>query len=217
MRHRQHQLVEELRIHFPFTVFSVAAGLMLLGMFNFISVSQGTRYLSSASRDLFHVFHPLHMLFSTIATTAMFWRHEKRILKAAIIGVIGSVGICGLSDIIIPYLSGYLLGVRMDLHICVIEHAQIVIPFIVMGLLVGFIVPEKTESTIFSHAIHVLVSSMASILYLVSFGLVYWVQQIGMIFIYMTFAVIIPCCTSDIIFPLLLTSNKGARSHPHHA
>lgn len=206
MEHRQSHLVEELRIHFPFTVFSVAAGLMLLGLFNFISISQGARYLSSASEDLFHVFHPLHMLFSTIATTAMVWRHEKRILKAALIGIIGSIGICGLSDIIIPFLSGNLLGVQMQLHICVIEHPQIIIPFIVMGLLVGFIVPEKIESTIFSHAVHVLVSSMASILYLVSFGLIDWVGQIGMIFIYMTFAVILPCCTSDIVFPLLLTS-----------
>jgi hypothetical protein len=211
MKHEQYYIIEELRTHFPFTVFSVAAGLMLLGMFNFISVSQGAQYLSSASEDLFHIFHPLHMLFSVIATTAMFWRYEKRFLKAAIIGIIGSVGICGLSDIFIPYLSGNLLGVEMHLHICVIEHSQIIIPFVTMGLIVGFIIPQKTESTVFSHAIHVLVSSMASILYLVSFGLINWIPQIGLVFVYITFAVIIPCCTSDIVFPLLLASVKRKR------
>ena len=71
--------------------------------------------------------------------------------------------------------------------------------------------PASThKSTIFSHSAHVLTSSVASIMYLVSFGLADWVSAVGMVFVYMVFAVMVPCCTSDIVFPLLLASGPGA-------
>ncbi|MHC4236360.1 MAG: hypothetical protein ACYSUQ_14680, partial [Planctomycetota bacterium] len=34
--------------------------------------------------DLFHLFHPVHMFFSAAATTAMFWRYERRLIKAMV-------------------------------------------------------------------------------------------------------------------------------------
>ena len=154
------------------------------------------------------------MLFSSMATTAMFWRYERRCLKAIVVGFAGAVGICGISDILMPFYSGRLLGVKMHLHICILEHPQIIAPFVAVGILTGLIVPEVRKSTIFSHSAHILISSMASILYLVSFGLSEWVQVIGMVFVYMILAVIIPCCVSDIIFPLLLTGEE-ARSEEH--
>jgi hypothetical protein len=154
---------------------------------------------------LFHVFHPLHLLFSATATTAMFWRHDKALPKAAIIGFVGAVVVCGISDIIIPFVAGELLGVKMHLHICVIERPGLILPFVLFGIFTGLVVPAAIQSTIFSHAAHIFISSMASILYLVSFGLTEWIYVGGMVFIYMVLAVVIPCCTSDIIFPLLLT------------
>ena len=110
------------------------------------------------------------MLFSATATTAMFWRHDQKLFKSILIGIIGSVGICGLSDIIIPFVSGFLLGVTMKLHICIIEHPRLILPFIISGIFTGLIVPTHShKSTIFSHSSHVFISSMASILYLISF------------------------------------------------
>src|SRR5690606_26553856 len=73
----------------------------------------------SGFRPLFHLFHPLHMLFSAAATTAMFWRYDQRFVRAIIIGFIGAVGVCGLSDIIIPHAAVVLLGQQMAMHICV--------------------------------------------------------------------------------------------------
>ncbi|MFH1407396.1 MAG: hypothetical protein ABIH01_05310 [Candidatus Omnitrophota bacterium] len=198
-RSKSSHIIAELKVHFPYTAFSVATGII------FVSII-------GASVNLFHVFHPLHMFFSAVATTAMFYRHDKRVLRAALIGSIGAIGICGLSDILIPYAAGYLLGVHMQLHICIIQHPQIVVPFVLMGLVVGFLVPQKVQSTMFSHAAHVWISSMASILYLVSFGLTDWFSRIGMVFIYMILAVMIPCCMSDIIFPLMFVEEKG---HSH--
>jgi len=193
----------ELEKHLPYTVFSVSLGMVILGVLTYIAEILGTKDFSLACKDLFHVFHPLHMLFSATATTAMFWRHERNFIKAVVIGFIGAVGICGASDIIIPYISGFLLGTKMQLHICIFQHPSLILPFVIFGIFTGLIVPTTIESTIFTHTAHVILSSGASILYLVSFGLINWINVAGMVFIYMVLAVMIPCCTSDIIFPLL--------------
>ncbi|MCM8777821.1 MAG: hypothetical protein NC905_06130 [Candidatus Omnitrophica bacterium] len=202
---------EELRHHLPFSTLSVSAGLIIVGVFTIIAEILGVSDVSYYSKKLFHIFHPVHLLFSAIATTAMFWQNERKFFKAAVIGFVGSVGICGISDIIIPYISGLLLGAHMHLHICVIEHSYLILPFVFLGVIIGFLAPgtlEKQEGVIFSHSIHVMVSAVASILYLVSFGVTDWIESIGIVLIYMVLAVVIPCCTSDIIFPLLFTSDK---------
>lgn len=206
MRDNIGHVFSELKDHLPYSIFSVAAGMIILGFLTFGVQIFGAGNISDPARGLFHIFHPIHILFSATATTAMFWRHEKRFLKAVIIGFVGAIGICGISDIFIPYIAGFLLGVKMQLHVCIIEHPGLVLPFVLTGIFTGFIVPDTTEkSTVFSHAAHVLVSSMASILYLISFGLTDWIHAAGMVFVYMVLAVIIPCCTSDIVFPLLVT------------
>ena len=170
-----------------------------------------------ASSTVFHVFHPLHMLLSAIATTAMFWRHDRNLLKAILTGIVGSVGVCGLSDVCMPYLSGSILGAHMHFHWCVLSHPMVVIPFLVVGVLTGLLAHSAmTHSTQFSHAGHVLVSSAATIFYLISFGLSDWTSQIGYVFIVVIIAVVIPCCLSDIVFPLLVANRKGLVSCCDH-
>ena len=39
-------------------------------------------HVDAASFMIFHLFHPIHLLLSAIATTAMFWRPERRLFKA---------------------------------------------------------------------------------------------------------------------------------------
>jgi len=209
MERRLHHIRVELQRHLPYAIFSIAAGMVALGVLTYISILLKARDISQATQGLFHIFHPIHLLLSATATTAMFWRHERKFIKAVFIGFIGAVGICGISDIIIPYVAGFLLGVRMHFHACIVEHPTMILPFVVAGIFVGLIIPPTTDkSTIFSHAAHVLVSSMASVLYLVSFGLSEWIQIAGMVFAYMVLAVMIPCCMSDIVFPLLLTKKR---------
>lgn len=205
------RLIEELKHHLPFSILSVCFGLMMMGILNFITFSTDSDQTAVRSILLFHVFHPVHLLFSAIATTAMFWQYERKILKSIIIGFVGSVIICGASDIIIPYLSGFLLGTHMRFHVCILEHPSIILPFVILGILAGFFAPgtlEKQEGVIFSHSLHVFVSSTASILYLIGYGLTDWIVHIGEVLIYTVFAVIFPCCTSDIVFPLLFVNRK---------
>lgn len=206
MKKNLKHVIIELRDHLPYSIFSVAAAMAILGILTFVAEIMGSSNISGPLKGLFHIFHPIHLLFSATATTAMFWRHERLFFKAAAIGFIGAIGICGISDIYIPYIAGFLLGVKMHLHICTVEHPILILPFVITGILAGILIPPATQkSTILSHAAHVLVSSMASIFYLIGFGLFKWIHVAGMVFVYMILAVIIPCCMSDIVFPLLLT------------
>ena len=210
------RVFNELREHLPYTIFSVAFGIVVLGILTFIAEIMGQGDIAGPSRGLFHIFHPIHLLFSATATTAMFWRYEKAFLKAVLIGFVGAVGICGISDIFIPFIAGFLLGVKMQLHVCIIQHPSLILPFVLTGIFAGFIIPDTTQkSTIFSHTAHVLISSMASILYLIGFGFSDWTHAAGAVFIYMVLAVIIPCCSSDIIFPLLLTKQDKQQETSH--
>lgn len=208
MEKKGKHLIEELEEHLPYSVFSVALGLLFLGLLTYIAlIVRADEVLPKASEELFHVFHPVHMLLSAATTTAMFWKHEKKLFKAFLIGFLGAVVVCGISDIVFPFLGGSLLGVKMHLHICILEHPQLILPFVLVGIGTGYFAPLAiAKSTQYSHAMHVTVSSMASILYLTSFGLTNWMDFIGSILIMIILAVMIPCCISDIVFPLLLTS-----------
>ncbi len=197
-------ILVELGHHLPYTIFGVSMGLMLVSILSFfVTVMQAEKYLPHAAFELFHTSHASHILFSAVTTTAMFWKHEKRILKAVIIGTAGSIGICALSDSVFPSIGGKLFGLHMPLHICIIEHPNIVLPFAIFGVIAGFLIPGSIEkSTQYSHSIHVLFSSISAILYLLSFGLEDWIHSLGGIFIIAVVSVMIPCCLSGIVFPL---------------
>jgi len=171
--------------------------------------------LPSFFEKMFHVFHPLHIFLSAVATTAMFWRFDRRLLRAVFTGIVGSVGICGVSDIFFPFVGGLVSGRKMILHVCVVEHPWLILPSAAFGVFFGIVAAyalTRRKSTIFSHSSHVFVSTMASLLYLVSFGFTDWTHSLVSVFTILVIAVVIPCCTSDIVFPLLLASSE-ARTH----
>jgi len=209
-------LREELLAHLPFSIFSTVGGMMLVAILTFIGQPFYGEKLPDAFRELFHIFHPVHMLFSATATTAMFWQYERRVVKALIVGLAGALLVCGASDILIPHVSGLMLGVKMHFHICVIEHPGLVLPFAAVGVLAGFLASGHiVRATVFSHSVHVLISSSASLLYLVSFGLQNWTDQAGWVFIFVVLAVMVPCCFSDIILPLLVVTKEGGKTPIH--
>lgn len=202
-------IFDELKEHLPFTVISSIMALVLLGIITALEFKLSEDIITQSSQNLFHIFHPVHILFSATATTAMFWRYEKRVVKTVIIGLSGSILVCGISDVIIPFCSGFVFGKSFGFHLCIVKHPLIVLPFVAIGIFIGIVAMEKVEkATFFSHSGHVFTSSMASMLYLISFGLADWFNYVGSVFIIIILAVILPCCTSDIIFPLLFTKEK---------
>jgi len=194
----------ELGYHLPFSIFGVTLGIIFVGLLTFISSVLGSESLTSKAADqLFHIFHPAHILFSAVTTTAMFWKHDRHILKAIIVGFLGSIFICGLSDMFFPLVGGLILGADMHIHICIIENPSLIIIFTAIGVLSGLMVKKNQDHSIkYSHSAHVFISSTSSLLYLIGFGLNNWMDSIASIFIITIMAVMIPCCLSDIVFPL---------------
>jgi len=198
----------ELAHHLPYSVSGVLVSVIIMGLLTFLAQIMGAQQqLADSSENLFHIFHPAHILFSAVATTAMFWKHDnKSVLKAIVIGFIGSLGICGVSDILIPLAGGMALGYKMHVHVCLLEEPWLIISFAMVGVLAGLMVTKTFEkSTQYSHGVHVFLSSTASLLYLISFGVANWMQAIAGVFFVTVIAVMLPCCLSDIVFPLVCT------------
>jgi hypothetical protein len=123
---------------------------------------------------------------------------------------------CAISDYIVPFLGGKLLGQHMTLHICLLEHPMLILPFLVVGVAGGFLFNEKvTDHSPFSHGMHVFISSMAALLYLASFGFVGWMTDVNLVFPVVTVVVLavwVPCCISDIVVPVSAVHER----HVHH-
>ena len=88
---------------------------------------------------------------------------------------------------------------------CIVDHPQLFFPFLALGILGGFWAEERlTCSHLFSHGAHIVVSSAASLLYLISFGFTAWMTQVQFVFpafVTIVLAVWVPCCISDIVVP----------------
>lgn len=226
-------LWHELSDHVPFSAMAVAIGLIFAG--TICILGYGGQDVAKAVEDsahsgdhafhtdpailFFHLFHPAHMLFSAAATTAMFQRYEKNAGKAIAVGLAGAIGVCGFSDILMPHASLWILGADIPLHLCVVRHPMLVLPFAFVGVLIGLGAARGVvRSTIFSHSMHVLASTMASIFYMVGpLGMVAWIDNIGLVFFFVVVAVLVPCCLSDVVFPMAMTAPARAQylQEPH--
>jgi hypothetical protein len=186
-------IIHELKEHAPFTLFGAFTGIIIIMLMNFCKMPAKTCSI------IFYIFHPIHVLLSALVTTAMFKLHKGKLLPAIIIGYVGSIGIATLSDIIFPYLGGVLLGIEMHFHLGFIEKWWLVNPLAILGIFIGLWRP----TTKIPHSGHVLLSTWASLFYIIAFGTANWINLLFPIFIILFIAVWIPCCVSDIVFPLL--------------
>ncbi len=206
----------ELVAHIPYAIFSVAFALILLSFTSFSFITQNNpEGACRGANVLFHSFHFMHLVFAATGTIITFCRFSRNLLLALVIGILCPAIFCMLSDVILPYLGGRLLGVEMSFHICFISELSRVLPFLGVGILNGIILSLHKSAmqpmySVFSHTLHTLVSSLASTYYLVSHGLVNWHHHIGFVFIFLIIAVVVPCSMSDVVVPMLF-----ARSHIH--
>ncbi|MCB9855572.1 MAG: hypothetical protein H6818_07765 [Phycisphaerales bacterium] len=186
----------------PFTLLGAVSGILIALV---LAVVHAPR---SLSQSLFWTLHPLHVLLSALTTASMFRLHSRRpsFLSVLLIGYVGSVGIATLSDSMIPYVGEYLLAMpNRGVHVGFFEKWWLVNPLAIAGVLLAYVRP----TTAIPHAGHVLLSTWASLFHMMMAGET--TPSIGSILSILAFlflAVWIPCCTSDIIFPLLLTSRS---------
>lgn len=188
----------ELRAHAPYTLLGTLSGMVVM----VVIVTLGAP--PALSQGLFWSLHPLHVLLSALVTTAMFAGHGKhQVWTTILVGYFGSIGIATLSDCLIPYVGESLLDLpARGVHLGFIEKWWLVNPLALVGILIGYTAPR----TQLPHAGHVLLSTWASLFHMtmaIDHGLSTAGYAAAAVFLFL--AVWLPCCTSDIVFPLLFT------------
>jgi hypothetical protein len=212
------RIVLELARHAPFTAIGAMAGIIVMVIIHFANAPK------EVSNALFYTLHPIHVVLSALVTASMYRMHnDKRKLWATIlIGYTGSIGIATLSDVIMPYLGGGTLNIPMEFHLPFIETAKM--PFIGIqkwiivnvAAVIGIAIAVWKPTTKFPHMGHVLLSTWASLFSFIAFGVADWIPLLPIIFVFLFLAVWLPCCVSDIVFPLLWVKGEPAHQHDHH-
>lgn len=199
------RIISELKRHAPFTALGALTGSAVMAIIVFGDVP------SEISHTIFYILHPLHVILSALVTTAMYTKYRKAKLWAVIlIGWTGSIGIATISDAVIPYLGGSLLHAQMEFHVPFIEKWWI--NLLALG---GIAIGLRKQTTRVPHAGHVLLSTWASLFYFTSFGIANWIPLLPFVFLFLFLAVWIPCCTSDIVYPLLFVRKSAELSLQH--
>ena len=211
------RIAHELKEHVPFTALGALTGIVIMVIVVLGNVP------SHISQIAFYTSHPLHVLLSALVTTAMYMRYKKgKIWAAILIGWTGSIGIATISDAIIPYLGGILLHIPMEFEVPFIETTKMPVigieKWIVINsaALAGIAIGYWRQTTKIPHFGHVLLSTWASLFYITAFGTMTggWIPLLPFIFLILFLAVWIPCCTSDIIYPLLFVRKKPELPSP---
>jgi hypothetical protein len=188
----------ELKAHAPFTLVGAATGIVIMAILSFASVPR------SFSVSLFWWFHPFHVFLSALVTAGMYRVHSTgKLWTTILVGYIGSVGIATLSDCVIPYVGESLLNLpNKGVHLGFLEKWWLVNPLAAIGIAVAYLWPR----TKFPHAGHVLLSTWASLFHMtMAMGTELNLVTAIVVLLFLFLAVWIPCCTSDIVFPLLFS------------
>jgi len=195
------RIAHELARHVPFTAGGAITGVILMVIIVFGNIPDNISY------GLYYTLHPLHVLLSALVTSAMYKRYSSGKLWAVIlVGYVGSIGIATISDAFIPYLGASLLDVEIEFHVPFIEHWWINI-LALIGIMIGY----WKQFTRLPHWGHMLISTWASLFYFTTYGISDWISILPYVFVFLFLAVLIPCCLSDIVFPLLFTRGKLIR------
>jgi hypothetical protein len=202
MERTQH-LTGQLLRHAPFT------GLAALSALAVFALTRWGPVPLSFWETAFWLAHPAHVLMSAMATTVIYRSSSKgTALRTMAVGYAGSVGIATLSDCAIPYLGEWLLRLpERAIHLGFIEKWWLVNPMAVLGVALAWWLPE----TRLPHAGHVFVSTWASLFHItMAAGGAVPGSLLASITGFLFLAVWLPCCTSDIVFPLLAAGTPAA-------
>jgi len=203
MKKMNYEIIKELKEHVPFTAAATAVAIIITA---FLLIKNN---LIPYAVSLFYIFHPLHVFFSSIVSAVIFYKYKKNIFLAIITGAVISILVGSLSDIIFPYIGSLLFNLPISFHLPSIESPLLIFSIAIFGSIVGI----AWKTTKFPHFVHVLISVFASLLYIFAYSTNFSLLTIFLIFIITTISVVIPCCLSDIVLPILfkekiLKSNK---------
>jgi len=250
IKEKARHIVAELRGHVRFTLFGALLGILFMLLFKSVSDTS-----SRALFVVFHPAHVVLSAMVTASMFKMHAARKNFVLVLIVgyfgsVGiatlsdiVIPHIGAQVLGLHIPPHLELYHEDVGSEeeghdhdkhvlrqeeerwehhIHLGFIEDWYLVNPAAVLGVLIAFFLPR----TKFPHAGHILVSTWASSSYLLMNMESEMTVGAGIgIFVTLFMAVWVPCCISDIIFPLLFVRSDlelmepcpehGLHSHPH--
>lgn len=196
----------ELSNHIWFTVVAVliAAILIILAKeYLFAPSAKG----EAISEDMFEGFFISHLFFAALTPAALFSVYKRGIWVGIFIAIATSAITCTLSDIVFPYLGGLLLNYNMRFHVCIIEEPVISWIFIISGAVIGYFLSQSVRKlSRYTHGAHILISSLAAGLYLITFG-VNILSLKALLFVpILIFSVLVPCVTNDVGVPSFIVS-----------
>lgn len=192
------RIAKELRSHVPFTALGALTGIIVMVIIVLADIPSRISYTA------FYTLHPVHVLLSAFVTTAMYVKYRKaKVWVVVLIGWTGSIGVATISDAMIPYLGGTLLHAQMEFHVPFIEEW-----WINLLALAGTATGYWRQTTRIPHFGHVLLSTWASLFYITAFGIADWIPLLPFIFLFLFLAVWIPCCISDVVYPLLFVRKE---------
>jgi hypothetical protein len=203
-------IIHELRHHGPFTFLGAVIGVVVIFVIQRISPDMLN---AERAKMLFEFSHPLHVVLSAMVTAALYKNYRGRphhtktgLLAVVLVGYFGSIGIATLSDCIVPYWAELLLGMEhAHAHIGIIEMPVIINLAALLGIGAAFFCSQ----THFPHAGHVMLSTASSLFHILrAQSTAFTLLEYILITVFMFIAVWIPCCLSDIIFPLIFVRKK---------
>ncbi len=206
----QAAILKELRHHGPFTLLGAVLGVAII-----FALQRIVPDFVNAERAeaLFEFSHPLHVVLSAMVTAALYKNFRGRphhtktgMLAVVLVGYFGSIGIATLSDCLVPYWGELLLGMEhAHAHIGIVEMPLIINLAALLGIGGAFF----SSQTHYPHGGHVLLSTAASLFHILRVQTTaFTVTESIFIALFLFLAVWIPCCLSDIIFPILFTRQK---------
>jgi hypothetical protein len=232
-------VLKELKAHAPFTLFGSLTGIVMMLLFR--NLPEATTYRLFY---VFHPLHV--MLSAIVAGSIFRLHEKtKSFLIVLLVAYCASVGTATLSNSIIPFFGESILGVAVPteseihaghqnegqpvanegnaaelsphhepkIHLGFIEEWYLVNPAALAGILIGFWLPR----TKLPHAGHILVSTWASAAHIMmnTHSEVTILTALGA-FCVLFIAVWVPCCSSDIIVPLLFVRSPHLHvGHEH--
>lgn len=208
-------ILKEFRHHGPFTLMGAALGVTIIFILQrFAPDAVGTE----RAETLFEFSHPMHVVLSAMATTALYNNYRGRphhsrtgMFAVVLVGYFGSIGIATLSDCLVPYWAELVMGMEhAHVHLGIVEMPVVINLAALLGIGGAFF----SSKTYFSHGGHVLLSTAASLFHIMrAQDGAFSIGDTAVIVLFLFLAVWIPCCLSDIVFPLLFIRKPGQISH----
>ncbi|MGH2575933.1 MAG: hypothetical protein ACRDFC_09575 [Ignavibacteria bacterium] len=198
--------ITELSNHLKFTIAAVLIAIALIVITRFYLLSNYPKSVI-VSQSLFDGFFVTHLFFASLTPAALLSIYRRTLWVGILLAIFTSAFTCTLSDIFFPYLGGSLLNYNMTFHLCIIEEPVLSASFITAGAFIGYFLSQYVRKlSRYTHSAHILFSSLAAGLYLISYGVNVIEAKALLFFPILIISVLLPCVLNDIGVPSFIVS-----------